>query len=308
MLKIDDSLTFSLLDIQMPAQLRQIEKKELAYLQIVPPSWMLKNDPLLTQVENLAELYNHGKVVWAAVVQANRLLFDSKSAYSCPAELVLDITGQTPMNELLAVARQLYQLKDTVPDDPELKAYAEHVTNEQDRNFHYIPSFIHKNNLMSCVCFIWRPHLPDGVLSLNYLPVLVSENLKGIVTVLPARFWENTAFYQMWLAKGDDTIETSSAFYQHNKDGTFWQAFEPYIRPKLQELPNFASRPVIYLPQPATQPAMDFVANCYAVIKSDYQTQVLSNRSSVSSRKKAMWVGIVIVCIFFIKLIFLLFK
>ncbi|OPH33569.1 hypothetical protein, partial [Moraxella atlantae] len=47
------------LNIDLPKILAQMPEKELAYLQIVPPSWMLNNDPLIEQINHLGKLSLH---------------------------------------------------------------------------------------------------------------------------------------------------------------------------------------------------------------------------------------------------------
>ena len=169
-----------------------MQEKELAYLQIVPPSWMLNNDPLIEQINHLGKLYSEGRLVWAAIVQANKFLFDEDKAFSCPADIVYDPTGRTPSYQLTNVASQLYALKHTTPDDPELRRYAEHVTDEQERHIQRVPSALSALPLITTGIFLWRPHLPNGKLSMNIIPILVHDDCEGIVTMLPARFWEGS--------------------------------------------------------------------------------------------------------------------
>ena len=98
------------LNINLAETLAHMQEKELAYLQIVPPSWMLNNDPLIEQINHLGKLYSEGRLVWAAIVQANKFLFDEDKAFSCPADIVYDPTGRTPSYQLTNVASQLYAL------------------------------------------------------------------------------------------------------------------------------------------------------------------------------------------------------
>lgn len=262
------------LNIDLPKILAQMPEKELAYLQIVPPSWMLNNDPLIEQINYLGKLYSEGRIVWAAIVQANQLLFDNDKAYSCPADIVYDPTGQTPSYQLTEVASQLYALKHTTPDDPELRRYAEHVTDEQERHIQRVPSALSALPLLTTGIFLWRPHLPDGKLSMNIIPILVHDDYEGVVTMLPARFWEESYLYQQWLWHGDSEIETSPAFYQLNLNGQCWQPFKKQVRPTKEELPGFASQPTPYYPKKATDAGLAFISRCLEMVGLDYQENV----------------------------------
>lgn len=110
-------------NIDLKNHLNQLSQQELAYLQIIPPSWMqgLEYSAYLEQLNHLSYLYKNGRIVMAHIVQANRMLFSDDNTHSCPAEIVYDINGQTSIDELSQIAHQLFSLKHTTPDDPELK-------------------------------------------------------------------------------------------------------------------------------------------------------------------------------------------
>ena len=262
------------LNINLAETLAHMPEKELAYLQIVPPSWMLNNDPLIEQINHLGKLYSEGRLVWAAIVQANKFLFDEDKAFSCPADIVYDPTGHTPSYQLINVASQLYALKHTTPDDPELRRYAEHVTDEQERHIQRVPSALSALPLITTGIFLWRPHLPNGKLSMNIIPILVHDDCEGIVTMLPARFWEGSYLYQQWLYYGDNDIETSPAFYQLNANGQYWQSFRKQVRPTKEELPGFANQPKPYHSKKATAASLAFISQCLEMVKLDYKENV----------------------------------
>lgn len=297
-----DNWSIGVLDIDLKTALSNMQPKEFAYLQIVPPSWMLQDDALLEQVNHLSTLYNQGKIVWGAIVQANRHLFHDEHAGSCPAQVVYDPVGQTPLETLLTVAQKLYQLKHTQPDDPELLACANHITSEQDRNSYRVPTSISQTPLITSVVFVWRPHLPDGKLSLGFLPMLVDTNQPHLITCLPARFWEHSSLHKTWLSKHQNVIQTSLAFYQLDKTGDFWQEFNT-ARPIANELIYFAKNPVAKQnDHQASELSLDFIKRCFIQSKLDYQENSIQSLSSHNSQVYKILLGLaLIVCYFAMK-------
>lgn len=215
-----------------------LDKADLAYLQVMPPSWM-KDDVLYEQLNQLATLYKTGKVVWAYIVQANVMLFSADDVYSCPAEIVYDPTGRTPVTYLAEIARELYALKHTTPDsnEPEIVEYAKHITDESTRMVGFdIPSSITPLPLKSTTMFIWRLHLPNGVLHKPAFPILISDKTEA-VTVLPAKFWDQN-YYHEWM---EDSYFHEDMYYGVRKlydSENRWKKNKKYLRPKATELIN----------------------------------------------------------------------
>lgn len=212
-----------------------LDRADLAYLQIMPPKWM-KDDALYEQMNQLAKLYKTGKVVWAHVVQANRMLWSSDQAYSCPAEILYDPTGRTPVSYLAEVAHELYTLKNTIPDtdDIEILKYAKHITNESTRVLGFdIPNSITPLSLKSTSMFVWRLHLPNGILQSSF-PILISDETAE-VTVFPAKFWDS-AYYDEWIQVSyfeEDMYYGVRKLYESDSS---WKEYEKYLRPQVTEL------------------------------------------------------------------------
>ncbi|MBF4488920.1 hypothetical protein IOD06_03365 [Psychrobacter sp. N25K4-3-2] len=221
-----------------------LDRADLAYLQMMPPKWM-KDDVLYEQINQLAKLYKTGKVVWAHVVQANKMLWSSDQAYSCPAGIVYDPTGRTPVSYLAEIAHKLYTFKNTIPDtdDIEILKYAEHITDEHTRMLGFdIPSSITPLPLKSTSLFVWRLHLPNGILQSSF-PILISDETAE-VTVLPAKFWEQ-AYYDEWI---QDSYFEEDMYYGVRKlyeSDNPWKKYEKHLRPQVTELtddiPSLAS-------------------------------------------------------------------
>lgn len=213
-----------------------LDKADLAYLQMMPPSWM-KDDALYEQLNQLATLYKTGKVVWAHIVQANVMLFSTDDVYSCPAEVVYDPTGRTPVAHLAEIAHELYALKNTTPDanEPEILEYAKHITNERTRMVGFdIPNSITPLPLKSTTMFIWRLHLPNGVLTQAAFPVLISDTTEA-VTVLPAKFWDE-AYYYKWIEESYIRADMYYGVRKLYESENPWKKNEKYLRPKVAEL------------------------------------------------------------------------
>lgn len=252
--------------IHLPEQFAKMETKEWAYLQILAPNWIF-NDPLIKQLHQLPELYQQGKIVLAAIVQANRILFSEEHAYSSAAEIVYDPKGIASAAELQAAAHQLYKLKNTTPDDPELAEFAAHITDEYDRKAFDVPNKISPLGLKTSIMLVWRLHLPDGVLRQNIVPILVYDDVQ---TILPARFWQQTDLYQEWISGSQ--MDMSAAFYQLNQGGLFWEqggllrwlgvGKNKKLFPQKQQLQHFAQNPEPYPTPNASQAALQFAQYC----------------------------------------------
>lgn len=214
-----------------------LDKTDFSYLQMIPPVWML-DDPLYEQLAQLPHLYLEGRVVWGCVVQANAALWSEDNSSSCPAELLFDPTGKADVDTLKAVAKQLYALKDTTPTDPDLLAYAEHITDENTNLMnHDVPDVISPLPLKTTSMFIWRLHLPNGVLQ-KVLPILVSDKTPH-VTVLPAKFWDKP-LYDDWMDAHHFKADMYHGVRQLYKGSNPWKNASNILKPKLNELQDLA--------------------------------------------------------------------
>lgn len=194
----------SLADINISSQLDQLPASLRHYLQVLPPDWLTR-DSLYKQILAMPMLYRNARVVWGALVQANSLMLQPREEH-CPGDIVYDSTGNTQPGALLEMAHALYQLKNTTPTQADQLACARHLTGELGRLFaHPYPPSLYPQGpalapmQLSSVWF-WRPHLPNGMLSLQYFPILISDDpaFAGQVMVLPALFWPEPLTRQ-WL-------------------------------------------------------------------------------------------------------------
>lgn len=295
-LDFDDPLPLPTMTLKFDreAAFANLDKADLAYLQMMPPKWM-KKDPLYEQMNQLAKLYKTGKVVWAHVVQANKMLWSADEAYSCPAELLYDPTGRTPVAYLAEVAHELYSLKDTVPDTPdeEILEYAKHITDEFTRVIGFdIPNSITPLPLKSTSMFVWRLHVPNGVLKASF-PILISDETPE-VTILPAKFWDKDYY--------DDWIENS--YFKADMYYSVWKLYEsenPWKKNK-QHLRPYAIELVDEFPKLVNEPSYHYIE---PKLIDDRFVKVSISQSYAKGKKHMKLINILIAVIIFIAAYFL---
>lgn len=154
------------------------------------PKWMNADDPLSEQYRQQLKLLNHGNIVWAAVVQANNLLFKD-GPMDHPVHIVYSSTQDFDNNPeyLSEVASKIYSLKNAVPDDIQLSKLAEMVTNEQERGLDWeLPSSLTNASIRSTTFVFAREHSPNRILSSNKIPILIHPSTHACMMV-PSRFW-----------------------------------------------------------------------------------------------------------------------
>lgn len=172
------------------------------YFRIYRPFWCDKSDDLFDLFENKWNLIDYGNIVWGHVVQANMLLFEKGKA-NCPASIIFapDPKINPSFEQLSTAAQGLYRLKNTTPDDENLRKIADTLTDEMERTFGVaIPEeFCKGGQLYEASTFITRKHLPNKVLSKGFFPILVSHCKPFWCVPLPCRYWPQ-ALIEYWHA------------------------------------------------------------------------------------------------------------
>jgi hypothetical protein len=159
-------------------------------VRVPSPSWMKPSEPLHEIVKQQFFLYTQGTIVWAAMVQANSLLFSPGDA-DCPALLVYsrDPHFDARPQELRAIAQRIGQLKNTSPTDPAEKAVADLVTNEMDRSMGWpLPEALTAKAVSTAAFMVFRKHIPGGVLSAWTFPILIHPATQAVM-IVPFEFW-----------------------------------------------------------------------------------------------------------------------
>ncbi|MEP3479691.1 MAG: hypothetical protein ABJZ55_10620 [Fuerstiella sp.] len=153
--------------------------------------------------DNKWQVYESGIVVWAHIIQANRLLFEPGKD-NCPASVVFapNWRQHVDVEELGHIAHSLYELKGTVPNEPHLRQLAECLTDERARTFgvRIPPSVSGHLRLVESSTFITRKHLPNRVLTLPFFPIVVASQAPYYNFPLPSRFWPEQ-FIEFWDAQ-----------------------------------------------------------------------------------------------------------
>jgi hypothetical protein len=169
-------------------------------LRTAKPNWLTRRDDLWPNYINQLRYLQQGHVVWGALIQANTLLF-KPGATDCPAEILFSTDPTKPdpgIKYLRQVASEVFDLKNTTPDDPRKRIIADQLTDELVRSDKApIPSALSPNcNLSRCSILVHRRHLPGGLLALPYFPILVSEDLP-FATILPSHYW-HSKYTELW--------------------------------------------------------------------------------------------------------------
>lgn len=169
------------------------------FLRSKQPKWMSANDPLTEQYRQQLKLLNHGHIVWAAVVQANSLLFQD-GPLDHPAHIIYSPSQDFDDNPeyLSEVASKIYSLKNTVPDDIQLSELAEMVTNEQERGLDWqLPSALTNSPIRSTTFVFTREHSPNRKLTMNIIPILIHPST-SVCMLVPFVFW-TSEFKTEWI-------------------------------------------------------------------------------------------------------------
>lgn len=171
------------------------------------PSWSKSDKKLEFLFTNENRLLTEGKVVWAALVQANPLLLKPIFRYGAPAELVYDPLGRMSKECLAEHANKLFAMKGRkYPNElfyEKMAFYAEHLENEATIVFGLDAPFDYSTYpLKVSSTYIDQLHLPDGMLTLPYFPILISDTCPGAAKLLPCQFWP-AQFRKEWYEKSE---------------------------------------------------------------------------------------------------------
>ena len=197
----------------------QASHHEQSYLQVYVSDNLIK-DELYRQVEATENLYRYGKVVWGVVIKSDVALTQPMSEeerdtpftnhrISC-ADILFDPSGQARVEDLQAKASQLMDAIGTVNQPtnaaPDVAFYQLHYQDDTSRVFNLAyPASIAATNYRITTSWIWRRHLPNGMLSNSIVPIIIHTNAyqnkaeQGEIMVLPSQLWDK-AYYHYWLS------------------------------------------------------------------------------------------------------------
>lgn len=177
--------------ICLASELNKLPQHYRQYLQVALPVWM-KKDLLYRQIQAMPELYLKGRVVWGALIHTNQQMYEPLGDNS-PAEILYDPKGQTNPKKLVQLAQKLQSLKNLKCDYQDQREYVACSKNEKYRLVNYpFPSTVEDLPIRISTIWLWRLHLPNGILSMPCFPILLAPNDSGYAgeaMVLPAWFW-----------------------------------------------------------------------------------------------------------------------
>ncbi|RVU82412.1 hypothetical protein EOL70_22170 [Leucothrix sargassi] len=196
----------------------QASHQEQSYLQVYVSDNLIK-DELYRQVEATEDLYRYGKVVWGVVIKSDVALTEPMSEeerdkpftnhrVSC-ADILFDPSGQARVKDLQDKASQLMDTIGRVNQPPnampDVAFYQLHYQDDTSRVFNLAyPASIAATNYRITTSWIWRRHLPNGMLSNSIVPIIIHTNAyqnkaeQGEIMVLPSQLWDK-AYYHYWL-------------------------------------------------------------------------------------------------------------
>ncbi len=175
-----------------PRRFNFIDK--LTWLRLRKPEWDWHNDNITLTINDFHRTFEEGKLAWAHIIQANKLMFRPGNV-NCPGELLVWVDGNIDFNveDIEVMANVLFDLKGTSETitDPETKKFAEYLENEFIRNYGLkVPNKVSNGiDFRICTVFFQRHHIPNGVITNGLFPVLYLEENPMVVVIVPHRFW-----------------------------------------------------------------------------------------------------------------------
>lgn len=179
------------------------KKRPLKDIKLCRPKWLDASDSLFEIYSLKPTLLQHGQIVYACIVQANTLLFNSFPPFNCPAQILYSTHPYTNENPdcLFQVARNLYKYKgqdlDTIPS--EWREVARVITDEYDRtNFTFSLQFNgHLIEFNMVMTMVYRKLLPKRKLIGNLFPIFTVPESNQVL-ILPKQYWTKK-FTEAWV-------------------------------------------------------------------------------------------------------------
>lgn len=187
---------------------RMPQARREAYLHPVYPDWPA------AIVERMRAatptLLREGRMVWAAIIRANRVLYEG-SADAAPAEIVYDPRGMVDPDILNNAVATLWSLKGKVHASPELQQFATHLLDEATPLLDWrTPPELMPYPLSTCPLLISATALPGRRIAMKSLPVLVSDRHPGVAMVAPQELWP-AALLKQWLGELPPQVQREAA-------------------------------------------------------------------------------------------------
>jgi hypothetical protein len=156
-----------------------------------PPAWMTTSgDPVRIFYEKQETLFRKGRIGWGALVQADDGVF-ARGDDDLPCLLVYseDEHFDARPAELAAIGARLAGLKAAGAGASEPARFAQAVRNDSGRPLGLpVPASLSAREPMLSSFIAIRAHLPDGLLSGDWFPVLIHPS-SVVPMIVPHTFW-----------------------------------------------------------------------------------------------------------------------
>ena len=225
--------------------IRSLPADQRTYPNVTAPFW-LESDPFVRLFGNFATLLEHGRLVWAHMVQANEGILDTGDA-GLPGDIVYDPQGILSSEELAPIAATLFGLRKREDEfDPNLSeqseflAIAKHLNAETTRAFGMsVPRQLSAEPLLLSSVFFERKHLPGEMLILPYFPVLISDRCPGCAMLLPGRWWPQVLLDRVKKKQDEKQIAVWEAAWRKLAAGRTAEE-EEYFQFRIKALDKYA--------------------------------------------------------------------
>lgn len=162
-------------------------RDRLCSLRVARPDWA-ETDELGFFFENHRRVLTHGRLVLAAVIQANPSLYEADGP-DAPGEIVYDFAGGMTADELLQLAERLERLRRDGSREPRADRIGDYLARRDERVFGWpIPDGWGPETCRISSIYFPRHHLWGCRLAEKSLPVCVDPET-GVAVVFPAKYW-----------------------------------------------------------------------------------------------------------------------
>jgi iron-sulfur cluster assembly accessory protein len=154
-----------------------------------PPRWMSKDDPTMRIYEHQARIVRDGEVRWAHVVHANSTIW-TPGKEDHGAQVVYAPPGNVSLADLNQIAKRLFALKGTKPDDLDELELANMLSDELQRALDWVvpPSLTGGREIVTTIVILPREQMPGGLLAISCFPIFADPTTK-MATLVPSVFW-----------------------------------------------------------------------------------------------------------------------
>lgn len=166
------------------------------------PKWLKKNkkDELNKIYEKQKDFWEHGRIAFGCVVQANKRLFSMGNSYNCPANFIYTYDEYYYENpdKFHELAHDIYCLKESENElSAEKKYISELLFSEYKRDFHIpVPdSMTEGHEVFLTTVMVDRDHIPMHKLCNFFYPMLTLENDSPDAIILPVWYWSGNFIY-----------------------------------------------------------------------------------------------------------------